>query len=64
YPIVVKKMIGVPPMVSILALVVGGQLAGFLGIIVSVPMAAVLMEFLSDIEQSKTAKLSEVEHQV
>ena len=57
-------MIGVPPMVSILALVVGGQLAGFLGIIVSVPMAAVLMEFLSDIEQSKTAKLSEVEHQV
>ncbi|MEK7227351.1 MAG: AI-2E family transporter [Patescibacteria group bacterium] len=64
YPIVVKKMVGVPPMVSILALVVGGQLAGFLGILVSVPVAAVLMEFLSDLEERKIAKLSEIEHRV
>lgn len=61
YPIVVKKMVGVPPMVSILALVVGGQLAGFLGLIISVPVAAVFMEFLSDIEERKTAKLTETE---
>ena len=58
YPMVVKKMIGVPPMVSILALVVGGQLAGFLGILISVPVAAVVMELLSDLEERKTAKLS------
>jgi len=62
YPLVVKKMIGVPPMVSILALVVGSQLAGFLGLLISVPIAAVLMEFLSDIEESKTVKLSETEN--
>lgn len=54
YPIVVKKLVGVPPMVSILALVVGAELAGFLGVLVSVPVAAVVMEFLSDLEASKS----------
>ncbi len=53
YPMVVKKVVGVPPMVSIVALIVGGQLAGFLGILIAVPMAVVLMEILSDFEQRK-----------
>jgi len=59
YPLVVKKMLGMPPMVSIIALVVGGQLAGFLGILVAVPVAAVVMELLNDLEERKIAKLSE-----
>jgi predicted PurR-regulated permease PerM len=61
YPLVVKKVVGVPPMVSILALLVGGELAGLLGIIVSVPVAAILMEFISDLEQEKVAKLAKIE---
>ncbi|MDO8565460.1 MAG: AI-2E family transporter [bacterium] len=61
YPMVVKKVIGMPPMVSILALVVGGQLAGLLGMLIAVPVAAVAMEFLSDLEERKIAKLSEIE---
>ncbi|MBX4181569.1 AI-2E family transporter [Candidatus Parcubacteria bacterium] len=56
YPVVVKKMIGIPPMVSILALVIGGELAGFLGILISVPVATVVMEFLNDLEEEKIAK--------
>jgi predicted PurR-regulated permease PerM len=56
YPMVVKKVVGVPPMVSIMALVAGGQLAGFLGVLVAVPVAAVIMEFISDIEEEKVAK--------
>lgn len=56
YPLVVKKVVGVPPIVSILALVVGGKLAGFIGIVISVPVAAVLMEFLNDVEKSKIAR--------
>ena len=60
YPLVVKKVVGVPPTVSILALVVGGQLAGFLGVLISVPIAAVLMEFLSDVERDKMAQAKEV----
>ena len=51
YPLVVHKVVGVPALLVILALIVGGQLAGFLGIILAAPMAAVLMEFTSDIEK-------------
>ncbi|MEK7148109.1 MAG: AI-2E family transporter [Patescibacteria group bacterium] len=58
YPLVVKRVIGMPPIVSIMALVIGGQLGGFLGLVVSVPVAAVVMEFLSDHEEHKIAKLS------
>jgi predicted PurR-regulated permease PerM len=60
YPLVVKKVIGVPPMVSILALLIGGKLAGFLGILIAVPLAAILMEFLSDIEKHKSERLSAI----
>jgi len=53
YPLVVKKVVGVPPIISILALVVGAQLAGFLGLLLSVPVAAILMEFFVDLERDR-----------
>jgi len=53
YPLVVKKVVGVPPLMVIIALLVGAQLAGFLGIIIAVPIAAVLMEFANDMERKK-----------
>lgn len=56
YPQVVRKMVGVPAIVSILALVIGGKLAGFLGVLISVPVAAVLMEYIADMEERKIAK--------
>ncbi len=56
YPMVVKKMVGMPPIVSIMALVIGGQLAGFLGLIIAVPVAAVVMELLSDLEERKNVR--------
>lgn len=52
-PLVVTKMVGVPPLVVILSLIVGVKLAGFLGLLLAVPVAAVLMELLSDYEKSK-----------
>lgn len=58
YPMVVKKVVGLPPMVSIIALVAGGQLAGFLGVLVAVPVAAVIMELLSDLEEKKISKIA------
>ena len=60
YPLVVKKVVGVPPMISILALLVGAELGGFLGIIISVPMAAIAIELLSDWEQHKVARQAQV----
>ncbi len=53
YPLVVKKIVGVPAIVVILSLVVGAKLAGFLGLILAVPAATVLMELLNDFEQRK-----------
>ncbi len=58
YPLVVKKVVGVPPIISIIALVIGGTLAGFLGVLIAVPVAAAVIEFTSDLEERKTAKLS------
>lgn len=55
YPLVVKKIVGVPPLLVILALIIGTQLAGFLGLLLSVPLAATLMEFFDDVEKKKTA---------
>ena len=53
YPLVVRKVIGIPPVLVILALVVGAKMAGFLGIILSVPVTAVIMEFLNDVAREK-----------
>ena len=58
YPLVVKKMVGISPMISIMALVIGGTLAGFLGVLISVPVAAAIIEFISDFEERKMAQLS------
>ncbi|HEY4507338.1 MAG TPA: AI-2E family transporter [Candidatus Paceibacterota bacterium] len=55
YPLVVRKVVGIPAVVSIIALVIGAQLAGFVGMLLSVPLAAVLMEILSDFEKRKQA---------
>lgn len=56
YPLVVKKIVGVPPLISILALIVGAKLAGFIGLLISVPLATMLIEFLNDVEKNKQAQ--------
>ncbi len=58
YPLVVKKVVGVPPLLVILALLVGAKLAGFLGILLSVPIAAAIQEFVSDIQKTKDRELA------
>ncbi len=56
YPLVVRKIVGVPPIISILALIIGYKLAGFVGLLVSVPVATMLIEFLNDVEKDKIAE--------
>jgi predicted PurR-regulated permease PerM len=55
YPLVVTRVVGVPPLLVILALIIGGTLAGFLGVILSVPIAAIVQEFVKDIESGRFA---------
>ena len=53
YPLVVTRVVGVPPLLVILALLIGAQLAGFLGILLSVPVVATLQEFTKDIRERR-----------
>ncbi len=53
YPLVVKKVVGVSPIVSIIALAAGWQLAGFVGLILAVPISSVITEFFDDFEKDK-----------
>ncbi len=53
YPLVVRKIVGISPIIVILALIIGGKLAGFLGIILAIPVATSLLEMLSDFEKGK-----------
>ncbi len=56
YPLVVKKIVGVPPILVIISLLVGYKLAGFLGVILSVPLSSMLVEFIDDVHRRKTAQ--------
>jgi predicted PurR-regulated permease PerM len=58
YPLVVKKIVGVPPILVILALIIGFKLAGFLGLLLSVPVATMLMEYFNDLQKNKLANTS------
>ena len=60
YPMVMKKVVGVSPMISITALIIGGMLAGILGILIAVPVAAAAMELVSDLEARKIARATKV----
>ena len=53
YPLVVQKVVGVPPLLVIIALIAGAQIAGFLGILLSVPFAAALKEYIDDVNLAK-----------
>jgi len=64
YPLVVKKVVGVSPILVILALIVGAKLAGFLGIILSAPLTAALMEFVDDIQKNKDMVLHKNEEHI
>lgn len=60
YPIVVKKIIGVPPLLVIVALVAGAELAGLVGALLAVPISVALMEYLDDFEKRKRIGVAQV----
>lgn len=52
-PMVVKRMVGVSPLVVILSILIGAKLAGFWGLILAVPVAVAILEYTNDIEKRK-----------
>jgi predicted PurR-regulated permease PerM len=52
-PLIVKKVIGISPLIVILSVIIGFELAGFWGVILSIPMAVLILEFTDDLEKKK-----------
>jgi len=48
-PLVMKKAVGLNPVIVILALMIGAKLGGMMGIIIAVPIAAVVGEVVNDL---------------
>jgi predicted PurR-regulated permease PerM len=53
YPLVVTKVVGVPPLLVIIGLIIGAKLAGILGVLLSAPVAAVLQELIADADKER-----------
>jgi len=47
-PVLTRKIIGLPSVLVIIALIIGGKLWGLLGAILAIPLAGILFEFLRD----------------
>lgn len=54
YPRVMSKMVGVPSVVVIISIVIGAKMAGIWGVLLSVPLASILMELATDLEKRKS----------
>ncbi len=52
-PLILKKAIGLSPLVIILSLLIGFELGGAWGVMLSIPVAVVVMELLNDVEKRK-----------
>lgn len=55
-PVVLGKTVGLNPVVVIIALLIGYQLAGIPGMILSVPVATVIVEMLDDFAKHKESR--------
>lgn len=53
YPLVVRKIVGIPPIMVVLSMIVGGTIGGLFGMLLAIPTATVLMEFLGDVAERK-----------
>lgn len=52
-PLIIKKIVGLSPIVIILSVVIGFELGGVWGAVLAIPVSVIVMEFLSDIEKDK-----------
>ncbi|MBI2669763.1 MAG: AI-2E family transporter [Candidatus Yanofskybacteria bacterium] len=55
-PLILGKTLGLNPVTVIIALLVGGKIAGILGIILAVPVAVIIVEILDDIAKHKESR--------
>jgi predicted PurR-regulated permease PerM len=52
-PILNRKFIGLPPVLVLISLIIGGKLWGLLGAVLAIPLAGILFEFIRDFLKKK-----------
>lgn len=52
-PLIMKRTVDIHPVVVIFSIIIGGQLAGFIGVILAIPTVVVIQELLEDYARSK-----------
>ncbi|MDP2638780.1 MAG: AI-2E family transporter [Candidatus Azambacteria bacterium] len=57
-PLLIKKLLGLNPVAVILAIMIGAKLGGVFGILLAVPLAAVVDEFFDDLARKKSTPSS------
>ena len=57
-PLVVKRLVGIPPLIVLLSFLIGISLAGFWGAILAMPIAVFVLEYLADMEKNKLQKVT------
>jgi len=58
-PLIIKRVTGVPSVIVLIGLVIGAKLAGILGILLSIPVAVLVLELVSDVEKRRIDALTE-----
>lgn len=59
-PLVMNRITGVSPLVVILSVLIGVNLAGFWGLILAVPVAVTALEYVGDLEKERLKRLQNV----
>ncbi|OHA01060.1 MAG: hypothetical protein A3C11_01580 [Candidatus Sungbacteria bacterium RIFCSPHIGHO2_02_FULL_49_12] len=52
-PVVMHRAIGISPIVVVVALLIGAKIAGVFGLLLAVPIASIVVEFLNDFDRKK-----------
>ena len=58
-PILSRRSVGLHPVIVIIALLIGAEVGGFLGIVIAVPLAAIFQEVIQEWSSKKRALVSE-----
>jgi predicted PurR-regulated permease PerM len=58
-PAIVKKVVGIPPLIVLVSFLIGITLAGFWGALLAMPIAVFVLEYLGDVEKSKYVTVTE-----
>lgn len=56
-PKVMRKAVGLNPIVSVIALIVGAKLGGFVGVLLAIPLASIVSIFIQDFKEKRSSSV-------